>query len=92
MEFMGPGFWLGWNGILPDVERPNSLHVPHADVITNARLKLYMDKGVMQVANDNIFPTGDYEANGWKKRRKRPYDVSKAGEALDPQRSFEESM
>lgn len=89
MERMG-GNWIGWGGILPDVDCPHSLQVPHADTVTNARLKRYMAKDVLQVANDFIFPAGDFEIAG-KDRKKRLYDVPSKGKAADPERSLEES-
>lgn len=90
MEFMG-GNWVGWGGILPDIDRPNTVRVPHADVVTNARIKRYLVKDVLQVANDTIFPTGDYEITGRTDHKKRSYEVSAPGKAQDPARSLEES-
>lgn len=91
MDRMG-GNWIGWGGILPDIpECPHSLHVPHVDVVTNARIKRYMEKDVLQVANDSIFPAGDYEISGIKEKKKRLYDVPSKGKAADPERSLEES-
>ena len=91
MDRMG-GNWIGWGGILPGIpDCPRSLHVPHADVVTNARVKRYMVKDVLQVANDFIFPTGDYEVAGQKDKKKRLYDVPSKGKAADPERSLEES-
>lgn len=89
MERMG-GNWIGWGGILPDIpDCPHSLHVPRVDVTTNVRIKSYLSKDVLQVANDSIFPTGDFEPQGGKKRR--TYQVSAPGEAEDQERSLEES-
>lgn len=68
---------------------PRSLLTPRVDTTTNARIKSYLFKDVLQVANDDIFPAGDYEATNGKK--KRAYDVSKPGEAEDKDRSLEES-
>lgn len=73
------------------MDRPWGLMVPRADTVTNVRIKQYLTKDVLQVANDYIFPTGDYEIAGWNGKRKREYDVSKPGEAKDPERSLEES-
>ena len=69
---------------------PPSLRVPYPDTKTNARLKRYLAKDVLQVANDDIFPTGDYEILGTEKK-KRLYDVPSKGKAVDPKRSLEES-
>lgn len=86
------GKHIGWGGILPDIPQcPTSVHVDHADVVTNARVKRYLSKDVLQVANDFIFPTGDYEVSGLKRKKKRLYDVSAKGNAADPERSLEES-
>lgn len=68
---------------------PRELNVPRVDTVTNARIKKYMAKDVLQVANDTIFPTGDYERHGSTK--KRLYDVPPPGKAADPERSLEES-
>jgi hypothetical protein len=68
---------------------PLSLLTPRVDTVTNARIKRYLSKDVLQVANDDIFPTGDFEATNGKK--KRAYDVSRPGEAEDKERSLEES-
>lgn len=68
---------------------PTTLSVPHADTVTNARIKRYMAKDVLQVANTELFPTGDFEMHHSK--RKRLYDVSRPGEAADPERSLSES-
>lgn len=70
---------------------PSWLRVPYPETRTNARLKRYLAKDVLQVANDNIFPVGDYEICGSNKR-KRPYDVPSKGNAADPQRSLSESQ
>ena len=40
---------------------PSGFKIPKVDSITNARVKRYLAKDVLQVANDDIFPTGDYE-------------------------------
>lgn len=86
------GNFIGWGGILPDIPQcPTSVHVPHVDVVTNARIKRYQAKDVLQVANDFIFPTGDYEISGREDKKKRLYDVPPKGQASDPERSFEES-
>lgn len=71
--------------------RPRGLMVPRAETVTNARIKQYLNKDVLQVANDYIFPSGDFETAGWDGKSKRDYDVSKPGEAKDPERSLEES-
>ena len=68
---------------------PRTLLNPRVDTTTNARIKSYLFKDVLQVSNDDIFPTGDFEATNGKK--KRAYDVSKPGEADDKERSLEES-
>ena len=68
---------------------PSGLKIPRVDTTTNARIKCYLTKEVVQVANDDIFPTGDFELQGLAK--KRGYDVSPPGKALDPERSLEES-
>ncbi len=60
-----------------------------ADTKTNARIKLYLHKAILQVSNDSIFPTADWEdAKGGKGRA---YDVPAKGQASDPVRSAEES-
>ena len=59
------------------------------DTKTNARVKIYMDKLVLQVSNDFIFPTGRWE--DMKHQKKREYDVPPKGKAADPERSAEES-
>ena len=59
-----------------------------ADRKTNARIKLYAEKVTMQVSNDSIFPTSDWEGEHGKKRA---YDVPPKGQASDPLRSREES-
>ncbi len=71
--------------------RPRGLMVPRAETVTNARIKQYLNKDVLQVANDYIFPSGDFETAGWDGKSKREYDVSMPGEAKDPERSLEES-
>lgn len=43
------------------------------------------------MANDDIFPTGDYEISFRKDKKKRTYDVPSKGQAEDPARSLEES-
>lgn len=74
----------------PDCTAPiTTLKVPHVDTVTNARIKKYMSKDVLQVANDTIFPMGDYELPN--STRKRLYDVPPPGKAKDPERSLEES-
>ncbi len=73
------------------MERPRGLLVPRAETVTNARIKQYPTKDILQVANDYIFPSGDFEVSGWEGKSKRDYDVSKPGEANDPARSLEES-
>lgn len=60
----------------------------HADLKTNARIKVYGEKVTIQVSNDNIFPTSDWEND---KGHKRTYDVPPKGQATDPERSREES-
>lgn len=69
---------------------PPSFRVPYPETKTNARLKRYLAKDVLQVANDDIFPIGDYEILGSAKK-KRPYDIPSKGNASDPKRSLEES-
>lgn len=71
------------------VPAPRSLKVPAVDTVTNARLKRYLSKDVLQVSNDYIFSMGDYELHGSTK--KRLYDVPPPGKAQDPARSLEES-
>lgn len=73
-----------------DTLRPVPPRVPYPDTKTNARLKRYLAKDVLQVANDDIFPTADYEILGTEKK-KRLYDVPSKGKAADPKRSLEES-
>ena len=68
---------------------PKTLNVRHADTVTNARIKRYLAKDVLQVANTELFPMGDFEMHNSK--RKRLYDVSLPGEATDPERSLFES-
>lgn len=68
---------------------PTTLNVRHADTVTNARIKRYMVKDVLQVANTELFSTGDFEMHDSK--RKRLYDVSRPGDAADPERSLFES-
>ena len=60
-----------------------------ADTKTNARVKLYLHKAILQVSNDNIFPTADWEDK--KGHKGRAYDVPAKGQASDPERSAEES-
>lgn len=60
-----------------------------ADTKTNARIKLYLHKAVLQVSNDFIFPTADWEND--KGRKRRDYDVPSKGQASDPERSAAES-
>lgn len=60
-----------------------------ADTKTNARIKLYLHKAILQVSNDNIFPTADWENR--KGGKGRAYDVPAKGQASDPERSAEES-
>lgn len=91
MEYMGPGNWIGWKGWLPDIPKPLSIRAPHADVVTNARIKRYSEKDVLQVSNDFIFPAGDFEVSGRTDKKKRLYDVPPPGKAKDPERSMEES-
>ncbi len=70
---------------------PSGFKIPKIDAITNARVKRYLAKDVLQVANDDIFPTGDYEISFRKDKKKRTYDVPSKGQAEDPARSLEES-
>lgn len=91
MDRMG-GNWIGWGGVLPDIpQKPTALRVPQVDCVTNARIKRYLAKDVLQVANDDIFPVGDCELTGTWNRRKSTKCVSKTGPAADPVRSLEES-
>ena len=60
-----------------------------ADTKTNARIKLYLHKAILQVSNDNIFPTADWENQ--KGGKGRAYDVPAKGQASDPERAAEES-
>lgn len=60
-----------------------------ADTKTNARIKLYLHKAILQVSNDNIFPTADWE--NAKGRKGRAYEVPAKGQASDPDRAAEES-
>ena len=60
-----------------------------AETVTNARIKRYRSKDVIQVSNDNIFCNGEWESSDGKKKRK--YDVPPPGQAADPKRSLEES-
>lgn len=60
-----------------------------ANTHTNARYKLYRSKAVLQVSNDNIFPTADWEDD--KGLKGRAYDVPSKGKAADPQRASEEA-
>ena len=53
------------------MDRPRGLMVPRAETVTNARIKQYLTKDVLQVANDYIFPAGDYEIAGWNGKSKR---------------------
>ena len=52
---------------------------------TNARLKAYPAKTVMQVASKDIFPLSS------DTRVTRPYEVSPPGKAKNPERSLAES-
>ena len=70
-------------------DAPRTLLNPRVDITTNARIKSYLFKDVLQVSNDDIFSTGNFEASDGKK--KRAYDVSKPGEAENKERSLEES-
>ena len=74
-------FWLRY------VRRMRAYGV--ADTRTNARIKLYLYKGVLQVCNDSVFPTGTWEDAKGKKGRQ--YDVPPKGAAVDPERSAAES-
>lgn len=60
-----------------------------ADTKTNARIKLYLHKAVLQVSNDSIFPTADWENS--KDRKRRDYDIPSKGQASDSERSAAES-
>ena len=57
----------------------------HADVFSNARVKLYPSVDVLQVANAPIF-----RAPGWEPQ-KRAYDVPPKGRGKDPDRALEVS-
>jgi hypothetical protein len=59
------------------------------DTKSNARIKVYKHKLTMQVCNDTIFSTGDWERSDG--HAKREYDVPPKGQAADPERSAEES-
>ena len=56
-----------------------------ADTKTNARIKVYKSKLTLQVSNDHIFPTADWEKENGKP--KREYDVPPKGQAVDPARA-----
>lgn len=58
------------------------------NTVTNSRVKVYRSKITLQVSNDNIFPTADWEN---EKGHKRNYDVPSKGQAADPERASEES-
>lgn len=64
------------------------------DVTTNARMKKYLNKAVVQVANADVFPACNYELYDSKiaGKRKRSYDVPPKGQAVNPQRALEESQ
>ena len=64
------------------------------DVTTNARMKKYLNKAVVQVANADVFPACNYELYDSKiaDKRKRSYDVPPKGQAVNPQRALEESQ
>ena len=68
---------------------PSGLKIPYVDTVTNARIKQYLSKNILQIANDTIFPAGDFELPNSK--RKRFYSVSPPGKSKDPERSMEES-
>ena len=59
-----------------------TLSATQADVFSNARVKLYPNTEVLQVANDFIF-----RAAGWEPR-KRAYDVPPKGQGKDPLRAM----
>lgn len=60
-----------------------------ADISSNARLKLYPDMSILQVANENLFRESGWESVG---NHARGYSVPKKGEAKNPQRALESSM
>lgn len=59
-----------------------TLSATQADVFSNARVKLYPNTEILQVANDFIF-----RAAGWEPR-KRAYDVPPKGQGKDPLRAM----
>lgn len=81
--------WSPFGKPLPLVKNLEGLKVPWWEVKTNARVKSYLYKDVLQVANDDIFATGNYERSDG--HPKRMYDVPPPGQAADPARSLEES-
>lgn len=60
------------------------------ETVTNARIKQYLFKSILQTSNDYIFNVGDYVRADEKSRR--PWSVSPKGEAKDPERSLDESQ
>lgn len=78
-----------WN-----VPAPSTLGISRPDTVTNARLKCYLAKNVLQVSNYEIFPTGKWERSDGKPKRqlraKDPLDDSEP-EVKDPERSLFES-
>lgn len=86
----------------PFTNNPFANYVPHGlfdsstpfEVTTNARMKKYPSKAVVQVANMDVFPACNYELydSDSAGRRRRGYDVPPKGQAKDSQRSFEESQ
>lgn len=64
------------------------------DVKTNARMKKYPSKAVVQVANADVFPACNYELydSDIAGKRCRGYAVPPKGKAANPQRALEESQ
>lgn len=67
----------------------SGLLLDRSEVKTNARIKGYPQKSVLQVCNSDIFSTGQFEASDGSSLRQ--YDVPPKGSAEDPARSLEES-
>lgn len=59
---------------------------------TNARVKSYLFKETLQVANDNIFRRSAYYEDENGNPPSRPYDVPSKGNGKDPARSLSESQ
>lgn len=63
-----------------------------AGTLTNARLKAYLFKETVQVANTDIFRRSSYYEDENGNPPGRGYDVPSKGNAKDPSRSLEESQ